>query len=423
VPVTVIIGAQWGDEGKGKIVDFLSRDVQAVVRAQGGNNAGHTVKNEFGEFKLHAVPSGIFRDQVDCIMGPGTVLNADSLLGEIEELEQRGISTARLWLSDRAHLVMPYHLQWEELHEELLGTRQIGTTKRGIGPTYADKHARFGLRLGDLLEPDWLRERIALILGIHNPLLEAHGKQPVGQDQLLERCEAWREALAPRIRDTAQLLAQRLSQGEEVLLEGQLGIMRDIDHGIYPFVTSSAPTAAGVCQGAGIPPTAVNRVMGVVKAYSTCVGAGPMVTELNDAAGEKLREIGQEYGASTGRPRRCGWLDLVGLRSSAQINGYTGIALTRLDILDHFSELKVCTTYRLGDQEYTEAPSTAVQEKAIPVYETVPGWNSDTTKCRTVEELPRAARAYIDRIAQEMNTDVDIVSVGPERDQTIVVKG
>ena len=419
--VTLVVGAQWGDEGKGKVVDFLSEGVGAVVRAQGGNNAGHTVRNELGEFKLHAVPSGIFHHGVDCVMGPGTVIDAEAVIGEIDELEARGVSTERLWFSDRAHLVMPYHRLQEELEEELLGARQIGTTRRGIGPTYADKHGRFGLRLGDLLEPEWLKERLELIVTIKSRLVTAYGRPPLDLEALLDQCRRWGEALGPRIRETTALVADHIERGDDVLIEGQLGMMRDLDHGIYPFVTSSAPCAAGLCQGAGMPPTAVTQVVGVVKAYSTSVGAGPMVTELTDEVGERIREVGQEYGASTGRPRRCGWLDLVALRSSARLNGFTSLALTRLDILDEFEELQICTAYSYRGETLHEVPSTVVQERATPLYETVTGWKTDTSGCRRLADLPAAARAYIDRVAKAADAPFSLISVGPAREQTIVV--
>ncbi len=421
MPATLIVGAQWGDEGKGKVVDVLSGRVRAVVRAQGGSNAGHTVNNEYGEFKLHAVPSGIFRSDVDCIMGPGTTVDPDAVMSEIAELTERGISTERLWFSDRAHLVMPHHMLQEEIEESLLADRQIGTTRRGIGPSYADKHGRFGLRLGDLLRPDWLRERLALILKIKNPVIQAHGRPALDFDELLERCLRWAEALRPRVRDTTQLIGRYLRRGEEVLLEGQLGAMRDVDHGIYPFVTSSAPCAAGLCQGAGVSPVAVEQVLGVVKAYSTCVGAGPMVAELTDEMGERIRKIGHEYGASTGRPRRCGWLDLPALRAGAEVNGYTGFVLTRLDILDSFDELRICNAYLIDGEEVAVAPSTADQERATPIWETVAGWGVDTTSCRRLEDLPAAAREYCDRIADELAAPYMMISVGPAREQTIVL--
>jgi len=430
MPVTLIVGAQWGDEGKGKIVDYLAGgdDVSAVVRAQGGSNAGHTVRNELGEFKLHVVPSGIFRADVDCVIGPGTVVDPDALLAELGELERRGVATARLWLADRAHLVMPWHRMIEELEEELLGDRRIGTTRRGIGPAYADKHARCGLRAGDLLEPAWLAERLELAARLKDPLLAAHGRPRIDQGEARARCEAWAAALRPKIRETTSLLADLLEAGEEVLVEGQLGMMRDVDHGIYPFVTSSAPCAAGLCQGAGVPPTSVARVIGVVKAYSTAVGEGPMVAELRDEVGQRLRDVGNEYGASTGRPRRCGWLDLVALRSSARLDGFTGLAVTRLDILDHFAELRLCTAYRDGGDggsggvKLLEAPATAVQERAAPVWETVAGWGRDTSGCRALADLPREARAYLDRIVETMGAPLLLVSVGPARDETIVVE-
>jgi len=421
MPATLIVGAQWGDEGKGKIVDFLAESSDAVVRGQGGSNAGHTVNNHLGEFKLHAVPSGIFHDGVKCVMGPGTVVNPDAVQEELAELEERRVDVAGLLLSDRAHMVMPYHLDQEGLEEELQGARAIGTTRRGIGPAYADKHARFGLRLGDLLEPEWLLERISLVLAVKNRQLAGFGRGPYAADTILRLCESWASVLGGRIEDTTAVLASVLDAGGRVIVEGQLGAMRDLDHGIYPFVTSSAPCAAGVCQGAGVPPSKVERTVGVVKAYSTSVGAGPMVCELEDEMGEKLRELGHEYGASTGRPRRCGWLDLPALRTSAQLNGYTGIAITRLDVLDTLPELQVCTHYELDGERIDFAPSTHKQERARPVYETVPGWSADTTECRKLDELPKNARAYVDRIAETMAATVDIVSIGPGREQTIVV--
>jgi adenylosuccinate synthase len=423
VPATLILGAQWGDEGKGKVVDFLASRATAVVRAQGGNNAGHTVRNELGEFKLHAVPSGIFHRGVRCIMGPGTVIEPGAVEAELAGLQERGVDTSGLLLSDRAHLVMPYHLEQEGLEESLLGARAIGTTRRGIGPAYADKHARFGIRLGDLLEPAWLRERLQIVLAVKNRQLAGYGAAPHDHGALLERCLGWAESLGPRIVDAAALLGEILDRGERVVVEGQLGAMRDLDHGIYPFVTSSAPCAGGLCQGAGVAPTQVDGVLGVVKAYSTCVGAGPMVAELTDEVGERLREAGQEYGASTGRPRRCGWLDLAALRASARLNRYTGLAVTRLDVLDGFPDLRVCTRYRLEGEALDHAPSTAAQERAEPVWEAAPGWGRDITDCRRLEDLPAATRAYLDLIAETMDAPIRIVSVGPGRDETIVVDG
>lgn len=418
---TLILGAQWGDEGKGKIVDFLASGAAAVVRAQGGSNAGHTVCNDLGEFKLHAVPSGIFHEGVRCVMGPGTVINPDAVLEELAELEARRVDVSGLLLSDRAHVVMPYHLEQEGLEEELAADRAIGTTRRGIGPAYADKAARYGIRLGDLLEPARLRERLGVVLAVKNRQLAGFGAAPRELEPLLERCERWAAALGRRIGDTTRVLAELLERDAAVIIEGQLGAMRDLDHGIYPYVTSSAPCAGGLCQGAGVPPSYVSEVVGVVKAYSTSVGAGPMVSELTDEVGERLREAGHEYGASTGRPRRCGWLDLPALRTSARLNRYTSLAVTRLDVLDRFGDLRVCTHYRLDGVLLEDAPSTGAQERAEPVWLDVPGWAEDTTGCRRLEDLPTAARAYLDRIVEATGAPPSIVSVGPAREQTIVV--
>ncbi|HEY63953.1 MAG TPA: adenylosuccinate synthase [Caldilineae bacterium] len=419
--VTAVVGAQWGDEGKGRVVDYLAQRADMVIRFQGGDNAGHTVVNEFGTFRLHLVPSGIFNPRTQCIVGTGTVVNPETLLQEMRELSEAGVSLDNLWLSERAHVVFPYHRLLDGLEEEARGQAQLGTTKRGIGPAYADKAARHGIRLGDLIRPDYLRHRLELVIERKNRTLAYFGKPPVDFEELLEQAIAWGEALAPRIVDTLPMIEEAVRGGKEVLLEGQLGAMRDLDWGIYPYVTSSNPLAGAACAGAGIPPTAIDRVIGVVKAYSTAVGAGPFPVELKDEVGERLREIGGEYGATTGRPRRCGWFDAVAVRRSAWLNGFTGLAITKLDVLDSFPEIKICVGYRLDGEVIKHVPDTPVLEQVTPVYETWPGWQTSTRDARTWDDLPEAARAYLNRISELAGVPIQYISVGPERDQLVVV--
>ena len=419
--VTAVVGAQWGDEGKGRIVDYLAQHADMVIRFQGGDNAGHTVVNQHGTFRLHLVPSGIFNPSTCCIVGPGTVVNPDTLLAELAELAAAGIDLSNLWLSERAHLILPYHRLLDGLEEAARGGSQIGTTGRGIGPAYADKAARTGVRLGDLLRPEYLRERLAGALAQKNLTLAHFGRQPLALDDLLAQAEAWRHAIGGRIIDTVPRVRDAVRGGQDVLLEGQLGVMRDLDWGTYPFVTSSNPIAGGACAGAGLPPSAVGWVVGVAKAYCTAVGAGPFPTELHDETGARLREIGQEYGATTGRPRRCGWLDGVALPYAAWLNGFTGLAITKLDVLDGLAEIKICTGYRLDGQVTTQIPYPPEMDRAEPVYETWPGWSEPTRNARTWEELPAAARAYLNRIAELAGVPIKYVSVGPEREQLIVL--
>lgn len=418
--VTAIVGAQWGDEGKGRIVDYLAQRADMVIRYQGGDNAGHTVVNERGAFRLHLVPSGIFNPATQCIVGPGTVVNPDTLLAELAELAAAGVDTGNLWLSERAHLILPYHRLLDGLEESARGGQQIGTTKRGIGPAYADKAARSGLRLGDLLRPAYLRERLAAALPRKNLTLAHFGRSPLALDDLLAQAEGWRAALAGRIVDTLPRVQAAVRGGQAVLLEGQLGVMRDLDWGTYPFVTSSNPIAGGAAAGAGLPPQAITGVIGVAKAYCTAVGAGPFPTELHDETGARLREVGGEYGATTGRPRRCGWLDGVALPYAAWLNGFTGLAITKLDVLDGLPELKICTGYRLDGQVIARVPDTPDFERCAPVYETWPGWGQPTRDARRWEELPIQARSYIERISELAGVPIKYVSVGPERDQLIL---
>ncbi len=422
--VTAVVGAQWGDEGKGRIVDYLAQGADMVIRFQGGDNAGHTVVNEYGRFALHIVPSGIFNPRTTCLVGAGTVVNFEVMAQELEALEAAGVDTGNLVVDMRAHLIFPFHRQLDGAEEAARkGSWAVGTTRRGIGPTYADKAARRGIRVGDILRPDRLRAQLEMLLPRKNRELAFFGLPQVGVDEMMDLCARWREQFAGRIVDAVPLVRDAVRAGRTVLLEGQLGVMRDLDWGIYPFTTSSSPTAGGACVGAGIPPRAIDRVLGVVKAYSTSVGGGPFPTELKGEVGERLREIGGEYGATTGRPRRCGWFDGVAIGYASWLNGFTGIAVTKLDVLDTFEQISLCVGYRLGDRVLDHVPDTATQEEVVPVYETWPGWMCDTGGCRRWQELPVNAQKYLRRIEELAGAPIHYVSVGPERDQIIVVEG
>ena len=420
--VTAVVGAQWGDEGKGRVVDWLAQRAQMVIRFQGGDNAGHTVINHHGTFKLHMVPSGIFNPDTQCVIGTGCVVNPTNLLKELAEVEAAGVSTANLWISDRAHLVLPYHIRIDGLQERSLKQgRKIGTTKRGIGPAYTDKSARRGIRVGDLQRPDWLRERLSNALAHANAVLTSHGEEPEQLEDLVALCGRWAEAFSGRIVDSTWRVRDAVVNQHNVLLEGQLGVMRDLDWGIYPYVTSSNPTAAFAAVGAGLPANRIDEVIGVVKAYSTSVGGGPFPCELHDEVGQKLRDIGAEYGATTGRPRRCGWFDGVAIAYASWLNGFTGLAVTKLDVLDHFDEIKVCTGYRLDGEVLNHVPDTADQERCEPIYETWPGWLCPTTEARRWDDLPKPARSFLHRISQLAGVPIRFVSVGAERDQLVVL--
>ena len=421
--VTVVVGAQWGDEGKGRIVDYLAQSSDLVIRFQGGDNAGHTVINAYGKFALHLIPSGIFNPDAICLLGAGTVVNVDVLVDELSALEAAGVDTAHnLIIDKRAHLILPFHRLLDGAEEA--GRRpgwEVGTTRRGIGPVYADKAARQGIRVGDILELDQLYVRLEMLVPRKNRDLAFFGLPQVSVNELMTLCEGWREQIEHRIVDSVPIVRDAVESGKAVLLEGQLGVMRGLDWGIYPYVTSSSPTSGGACVGAGIPPKAIDRVLGIVKAYSTSVGGGPFPTELDDETAVKLREIGGEYGATTGRPRRCGWFDGVAVAYSSWLNGFTGIAVTKLDVLDTFETLQICTGYRVGDQVLDYAPVTSVQKQVVPVYEEWPGWMRDTSGVRTWNELPEAAKKYLRRIEELAGAPIDLVSVGPERDQVIVL--
>jgi adenylosuccinate synthase len=419
--VTAIIGAQWGDEGKGRVVDYLAQRADLVIRFQGGDNAGHTVVNQYGKHALHIIPSGIFNPNTMNIIGSGCVVNPQGLLQEMSSLKATGVVLENLWLSSRAHMVLPYHQQLDGLEEEERSNNKIGTTKRGIGPAYTDKAARSGMRMGDLLYPDWLESRLYNAVDLVNRKLAAFGETELDGSLVDALCLEYREELADRIVDVIPIVREAMQANKNLLLEGQLGVMRDLDWGIYPYVTSSNPTAAFAPVGVGIPTNSISQIIGVVKAYSTAVGAGPFPTELFDSDGDKLRDIGEEYGATTGRPRRCGWFDGVAIKYAAWLNGMTALAITKLDILDHFEKLNICTGYRLpnGEISVESMPFTPELNLVEPIYEEWEGWNCDTSQCRSWGDLPGGARAYLSRISQLANVPIGYVSVGPERDAII----
>lgn len=424
MPIVAVIGAQWGDEGKGKIVDLLAEKADAVVRFSGGDNAGHTVINSYGEFRLHLVPSGIFHSHVACIIGNGVAVNPAVLLEEIEDLEKHGIKTGNLFISDRAHLIMPYHILLDELEEERRGEGAIGTTRKGIGPVFADKIARLGIRTCDLLDKEGLRKRLATVLELKNVILtKVYNAQPLSLDEIYQQFCQYAERLSHFITDTSRLLQDMIAQNKNILLEGAQGTLLDPDFGTYPFVTSSSPVAAGGCIGTGINPRQIDQVIGVFKAYTTRVGSGPMPTELKDKTGEFIRERAHEYGATTGRPRRCGWFDAVAGRFATRVNGFTSIALTRLDVLDVFDSVKICTAYRLHGELTNHFPADVqLLEKCQPVYEELPGWKTQTSDIRHPEQLPLQARRYVARIEELLSCKASIISVGPSRDHTIMIK-
>ncbi len=423
MPNTVLIGAQWGDEGKGKIIDVLTEKVDWVVRYQGGNNAGHTVEIGSDKYVLHLVPSGILHAGKKCVIGNGLVVDPVALVKEIKGVVDRGIDpTGRFFISDRAHVVLPYHKLIDEFREKKPATgTMIGTTKRGIGPTYGDKAARTGLRMGDLVDPDreaLLRARITS----NNRILAALGAPEIEVDSVVRDTLAAVDYLAPFITDTIPMLHEAIGSGKSVLFEGAQGTMLDIDYGTYPFVTSSSATAGGACTGSGVPPHKVDRVLGVVKAYSTRVGEGPFPTELTDAMGERLRKAGNEFGATTGRPRRCGWFDLVVARYSVMVNGIDAWAVTKLDVLDEVETIRICVAYECDGQRLTSVPANVRQlERCRPVYEDMPGWMCSTKDVASWEQLPEKAKAYVRRLEELTGVTVAILSVGPRRDSTILL--
>ena len=423
MPVIAVIGAQWGDEGKGKVVDLVAEKADIVVRFSGGDNAGHTVINKFGKFALHLIPSGIFSPGAISIIGNGTVINPKVLFQEINTLAERGIdaSPSRLFISDRAHLIMPYHLMLDELEEKSLGSKAIGTTHKGIGPVFSDKIARRGIRVGDLADKKAFKEQLRVILEQKNLILtRIYGASPLSLEQVYLEYVDYGERLAPYVHETTIILDEALAAGKLVLLEGAQGTLLDPDFGTYPYATSSSPIAGGASIGSGIGPTKMTGVLGVFKAYCTRVGGGPFPTELKDEIGNQIRERAHEFGTTTGRPRRCGWFDGVAARFSRRVNGFTGMVITRFDILDIMPTLKVCTGYKLNGKVINYFPANInVLAKCEPVYEEVPGWLTSTENVREYKDLPAAAKNYVKQMEELAGCPANLICVGPAREQTI----
>ena len=424
MPAYAVIGGQWGDEGKGKVIDYLAGDVDSVVRYAGGNNAGHTVVNDKGTFQLHLVPSGICWPNVYGIIGNGVVVDPDVLVGELTEIAARGIDTSKLFISERAHVIMPYHVVLDRLEEEARGDAAIGTTGRGIGPAYMDKTGRMGIRVGDLLDWDTLEPLVAQNLKQKNALItKIYGSEPLALDDVLAKCRIWADQMTPYAKATEQLVQDLLAQNKKVLLEGAQGTLLDIDHGSYPYVTSSSPSIGGACTGLGLNPQAIKGVLGVFKAYSTRVGSGPMPSEINDEEAEEIREKAQEFGVTTGRARRIGWFDSIAARYSQLVNGFTGLVLTRLDILDEFDSVKVCVGYEVDGKRVDRFPAnTGLLARCEPIYEELPGWDQPTASATELSQLPENALAYVKRIEELVGCRIQIISTGPRREETIQVE-
>jgi len=420
----IVIGAQWGDEGKGKITDLLSGSADVVVRYQGGVNAGHTIVVQGQTFKLHLIPSGILYPDTDCIIGCGTVIDPQVLIEELDRLEQLNISTRNLLISENAHVTMPYHRLIDQASEERRGSYKIGTTKRGIGPTYADKSERTGIRVLDLMDNKGLRQQLLWTIAYKNVILEKlYNLPPLDPEQVIEQYLEYAERLRPHVIDTSLKIYDAIRRRRNILFEGAQGTLLDLDHGTYPYVTSSNPVAGGACVGAGVGPTMIDRVIGVAKAYTTRVGEGPFPTELDGEVGEKLCDRGAEFGTTTGRKRRCGWFDAVIGRYAVRINGMDCLAITKLDVLDELAEIKVCIAYEIDGQRREEFPSNARRfARCHPIYETLPGWQQSTAHCRSLEDLPQEALNYLKFLAELMEVPIAIVSLGASRDQTIIVE-
>jgi len=424
MPAVAVIGGQWGDEGKGKVIDLLAEKANVVVRFSGGNNAGHTVINQFGEFRMHLIPSGIFYPGVVCLIGNGVVIDPAALLEELETLKKHGISVKNLFVSDRAHLIMPYHILLDGLEEKARGKGAIGTTLKGVGPAFVDKTARMGIRICDLLDKETFKKRLSQVLEHKNSLItRLYDAPPLSFDEVFRKYCQYAEQIAPFVRETDVILREALKKGEKVMLEGAQGSMLDLDFGTYPYVTSASVGGTSLATGLGIGAMKVDGVVAVFKAYTTRVGGGPFPTELLDECGNLIRERAHEYGTTTGRPRRCGWFDGVVARYSAEVNGLTSTAITRFDILDVFSSIKVCTAYKVGSTTYNRPPSNlALFEKCQPIYEELPGWQTPTSDIRSFKKLPKQAQAYVKKLEQLIGCPVSIISIGPAREQTIVVK-
>ena len=419
----IVIGAQWGDEGKGKIVDLLSAEAEYVVRYQGGANAGHTLKFDDTTIVLHLIPSGMFNGNSKCVIGNGVVIDPIALMKEIKEVEELGVDLKeRLYISGSAHLILPYHKKLDQVKEKSRGSEAIGTTGRGIGPAYVSKVARVGIRMQDLLNFDSLSKKIISNLkDINKALIKVHDEEPIDAQIMIKELRTAVDYVKPYICNTSEILHDAYQAKKNILLEGAQGTLLDVDHGTYPYVTSSCPTAGGACTGSGIPPLAITHVIGITKAYCTRVGNGPFTTELDDNHGEKLRKNGQEFGATTGRPRRCGWLDLVALNYAVRVNGFNELAITKMDVLDDFDEIKVCTHYEINGERKTIFPHGAEKlEKVTPIYKTFEGWNSSTRNITKFDDLPKNAKNYIQFIEEQTGVPFTIVSTGPKRSESIM---
>ncbi len=423
MPTLVIVGAQWGDEAKGKLVDVLGAEAEMVVRYSGGNNAGHTVITGGQEYKFHLIPAGILHPHVTSVLGGGMVIDPKGLLDELDRTRKQKAELGTLKISSAAHVVFPYHRRLDSLEEEARGENKIGTTSRGIGPAYQDKVARVGIRMGEFVHPEVFPKRLHEVLDVKNRLMAMFDEPPIDYDSLLAEYSAYAERLRPFVDDIEVLVQDAVYDGKRVLFEGAQGTFLDLDSGTYPYVTSSHPTAGGATIGTGIGPRAIDGVLGVCKAYTTRVGAGPFPTELHDDIGEWIRTHGKEYGTTTGRGRRVGWLDLVVLRHSCRLNSLSGLVVTRLDILAGFEKIKVCTAYDLDGKRIKFVPQDALEfARVVPIFEEIDGWSGDLRGCRTLADLPESARKYLDFMAEQTGCPVAIVSVGPDRDETIVVR-
>ncbi|WP_254565963.1 adenylosuccinate synthase [Oscillatoria sp. HE19RPO] len=420
----VVIGAQWGDEGKGKVTDLLSKSADVVVRYQGGVNAGHTVVVKDQTFKLHLIPSGILYPETECIIGSGTVIDPKTLIEELDRLEALNISTQNLMISQTAHVTMPYHRLIDQASEERRGNHKIGTTGRGIGPTYADKSERIGIRILDLIDPEGLRKQLNWTINYKNVILEKlYDLPPLDPEAVIDEYEQYAQRLRPHVVDASLKIYDAVQEKRNILFEGAQGTLLDLDHGTYPYVTSSNPVAGGACVGAGVGPTMIDRVIGVAKAYTTRVGEGPFPTEMTEGIGDVLCDRGAEFGTTTGRKRRCGWFDAVIGRYAVRINGIDCLAITKLDVLDELDEIKVCVAYEIDGTRCDNFPSSSrLFARCKPIYETLPGWQQSTMNCRTLEDLPKQALDYLKYLAELMAVPIAVVSIGASRDQTIIVE-
>ena len=420
----VVVGTQWGDEGKGKITDFLSQDAEVIARYQGGDNAGHTIVIDGNKFKLHLIPSGIFFPEKISVIGNGVVVNPKSLVKELEYLHAEGVSTDSLRVSDRAHVILPYHIKLDQLQEAAKGDNKIGTTNKGIGPAYMDKAARVGIRIADLLDREVFAERLKTNLAEKNRLFtKMYESEELSFDDIFEEYYAYGQQIKQYVTDTSVILNDALDAGKRVLFEGAQGVMLDIDQGTYPFVTSSNPVAGGVTIGSGVGPSKINKVVGVCKAYTSRVGDGPFPTELSDEVGERIREVGHEYGTTTGRPRRVGWFDSVVMRHSRRVSGITNLSLNCIDVLSGLDTVKICVAYDLDGKRIDYYPASLEQLKRCkPIYEELPGWEEDITGCRSLDELPENARNYVRRVGELVGVRISTFSVGPDREQTNILE-